>query len=245
VIYQGTNLATRFIFREKVMKQERVRVLRTRATAPKAAAIAGILFSVLLITSVVLLLNSLFSDRTFNEIQFAADKQNIQIALNLVPFASIAFLWFMGVVRDRFGDQEDQFFGTVFLGSGLLFIAMLFVSSAVAGSFILLFSNDPSSKLTASYYDLSHTVAGEIITTYGIKMAGVFMISTCPLFIRTRVIPRWLALLGYGLAAIMILRIGYIDRLGWIFLSFPLWVFLLSLHILIDNYRKKQEIETT
>lgn len=226
------------------MTPEKTSVLRTRATAPKAAAMAGILFSLLLFTSLVLLLNIMSDDADLNLIRFADNKQKVQIALNLVPFASIAFLWFVGVVRDRFGDQEDQFFGTVFLGSGLLFIAMLFVSSSVAGSFFLLSRNEASQLLNSAYYNFSLIVARETMTNYGIRMAGVFMISTSSLFIRTQVIPRWLAWLGVGLAAIVILRIDYINRLGWVFLSFPLWVLLVSIYILIDNYRKKKELQT-
>ena len=60
----------------------------------------------------------------------------VAIALNLVPFAGIAFLWFIGVLRDRIGEREDRFFATVFLGSGLLFVAMLFVGAAIAGGII-------------------------------------------------------------------------------------------------------------
>jgi hypothetical protein len=225
------------------MTQERTSGFRTRATAPKAAAIAGIVFSLLLFASLLLLLNALSGDIDINEIQIAANKQRVQIALNLVPFASIAFLWFVGVVRDRFGDQEDQFFSTVFLGSGLLFIAMLFVSSSVAGSFFILSGSEASQLIAPGYYDFGLTVARETMTNYGIRMAGVFMISTSSLFIRTRVIPRWLAWLGVGLATIMILRIGYINRLGWVFLSFPLWVLLVSIYILVDNYRKQKELQ--
>jgi hypothetical protein len=225
------------------MTQERISAFRTRATAPKAAAIAGILFSLLLFTSLALLLNILSDDPYINAIEFAANKQKVQLALNLVPFASIAFLWFVGVVRDRFGDQEDQFFSTVFLGSGLLFLAMLFVSSAVSGSIFLLSEREAGQILNSGYYDVGLIVARETMTNYGIRMAGVFMISTSSLFIRTRVIPRWLAWLGVGLAAIMILRVGYINRLGWIVLSFPLWVLLVSIYILIDNYRK-QKLQT-
>jgi MFS family permease len=226
------------------MNQERASVLRTRATAPKSAAIAGILFSLLLFSSLVLLLNTISGDTEINEIQFVANKHKVQIALNLVPFASIAFLWFVGVIRDRFGDQEDQLFSTVFVGSGLLFLAMLFVSSSVAGGFFLVSGSEASQLITSDYYDISLVVARETLTNYGIRMAGVFMISTSSLFIRTRVIPRWLAWLGLGLAAIMILRIDYINRLGWVFLSFPLWVLLISIYILIDNYRKKKEPQT-
>jgi hypothetical protein len=225
------------------MNQERNSAFRTRATAPKAAAIAGIVFSLLLFSSLVLLLNAISGEVNLNEIQFSANRQKVQIAINLIPFASIAFLWFVGVVRDRFGDQEDQFFSTVFIGSGLLFIAMLFVSSSVVGSFFLLSESKASQIITSGYYDVGLIVARETMTNYGIRMAGVFMISTSSLFIRTRVIPRWLAWLGVSLAAIMILRIGYINRLGWVFLSFPLWVLLVSVYILVDNYRKKKELQ--
>lgn len=226
------------------MFQERSSAFRIRATAPKAAAIAGILFSVLLFISLALLLNALSADADISRIELVADKQQIKLALNLIPFASIGFLWFVGVVRDRFGDQEDQFFGTVFLGSGLLFIAMLFMSSSVAGSFFLLSGTEANQLMNSGYYNISLVIARETMTNYGIRMAGVFMISTSSLFIRTQVIPRWLGWLGLGLATIMILRIGYINQLGWVFLSFPVWVLLVSIYILIDNYRKKQEILT-
>jgi hypothetical protein len=60
-------------------------------------------------------------------------KDAVALALNIVPFAGIAFLWFVGAVRDRIGAAEDRFFATVFLGTGLLFVAMLFAAAAVAG----------------------------------------------------------------------------------------------------------------
>ena len=50
----------------------------------------------------------------------------------LAPFAGIMFLWFVAVVRDQIGEREDRFFATVFFGSGLLFVALLFAAAAVA-----------------------------------------------------------------------------------------------------------------
>jgi hypothetical protein len=32
----------------------------------------------------------------------------IRLSLNLLPFAGIAFLWFIGVVRERLGEIEDR-----------------------------------------------------------------------------------------------------------------------------------------
>ena len=51
-------------------------------------------------------------------------------AVSLIPFAGIAFLWFIGVIRTRLGDREDKLFATVFLGSRLLFVALLFLAGA-------------------------------------------------------------------------------------------------------------------
>jgi hypothetical protein len=213
---------------------------RTRLRAPKAAAVAGILFSVLLIISSVLILLATPPTPLDNESGLFSQTPAVLLALNLVPFAGIAFLWFMGVVRDVLGEREDQFFATVFLGSGLLFVAMLFVSSAVTGSLILLTTRLPESDLPA-VYDLGRIIARETLSTYSIRMAGVFMISSCTLFLRTGVIPRWTAWIGFGFAAIMLLRIGYINSLGWVMLLFPLWVLLVSLHILTKSYTRQSE----
>ncbi|WP_088894935.1 hypothetical protein [Leptolyngbya ohadii] len=218
--------------------------LRERLKAPKAAAIAGIMFSVLLMISIVLILTSIASNPDDVERSFIANKDAL-LALNLVPFAGIAFLWFIGAVRDRLGEREDQFFATVFLGSGLLFLAMLFASAATAGSLLLLNQEASNPIVASTYHDLGRVVTRVILNTYGIRMAGVFMISICTLFLRSRAVPSWIALLGYGLAALMLLRIGSINRLGWVFMLFPLWILLISAYILIDNYRKKSGITPT
>jgi hypothetical protein len=211
---------------------------RARLTAPKAAAIAGIVFSVLFVTSLVLFLLALPA-HTDTAAIFEAHRQNLILGLNLVPFAGIAFLWFMGVVRDRLGSDEDQFFATVFLGSGLLFIAMLFTGAAVTGSLLVLFANEPNPQIAASYYAIGRAFASEIMINYGIRMAGVFMLSAATLFLRTGVLPNWLSFLGYGLALTMVFRVGSIDRLGWVVLFLPLWIFLISVYVLIDNYRRQ------
>jgi hypothetical protein len=105
----------------------------------------------------------------------------VALALNLVPFAGIAFLWFIGVLRDRLGDLEDRFFATVFLGSGLLFLAMLFASAAVAGGIIIAYAARPEGLLDSATFTFARAVTYEIMNLYAIKMAAVFMISTSTL----------------------------------------------------------------
>jgi hypothetical protein len=103
-----------------------------RLRAPRAAAVAGILFSVLLITSYFLIWVSIPANLGAQASQVIRHSKTISLALNLLPFAGIAFLWFIAVVRNRLGALEDRFFATVFLGSGLLYIAMVFTSAAHA-----------------------------------------------------------------------------------------------------------------
>ncbi len=205
-----------------------------RLRAPRAAAIAGILFSVLLIASFALLRHSVPADPLEAGAWLRTRANTVALALNLVPFAGIAFLWFMGVLRDRLGAREDPFFATVFLGSGLLFLAMLFFSAAVAGGIIIAFVAAPESLLGSATFTFARAITYEIMNVYAIKMAGVFMIATSTLALRTGFIARWISFLGYAVAVLLLLSSRYIEG---ILLVFPLWVLLVSLHILVGNLR--------
>jgi hypothetical protein len=102
------------------MKQEAT-LIREDLKTPRAAAIAAILFSVFLIAALVLFRLSVRADPLEAGMWLKTSSNTVALGLNLVPFAGIAFLWFIGVLRDRLGEFEDRFFSTVFLGSGLYF----------------------------------------------------------------------------------------------------------------------------
>jgi hypothetical protein len=70
----------------------------------------------------------------------------------MLPFAGIAFLWFIAVMRDRLGELEDRFFTTVFLGSGLLFIAMIFTAVAIAGGIIRVLHSESVNFIQSGAY---------------------------------------------------------------------------------------------
>ena len=223
------------------MVQERLKIY-ARLRAPKAAAIAGILFAILIFISIGLLLNTLPEKSEDSLAWLIKHRNSLLLSFNLLPFAGISFIWFMGVVRDYLGEQEDQFFSTVFISSGLLFLATLFVAAAGMSTIILLSATQPVRFITSGIYEMGWTFARTLMSAYATRMAGVFMISTSSLFLRTQVIPRWMALLGFLFAAIMIFRLSQIDRLGWVFLLFPIWIFIVSVYILLIYYRKKPEI---
>ena len=112
------------------------------------------------------------------------------------------------MIRDRIGVLEDRFFATVFLGSGLLFLAMLFASAAVAGGILKMYGATPSQLLQNGIYTFGRTVTYEIMNVYAMKMAGVFMISTSVLALRTKILPRWMSVLGLALATFLLFSLG-------------------------------------
>ncbi|MGB8329362.1 MAG: hypothetical protein WCE62_04480 [Polyangiales bacterium] len=210
--------------------------------APRAAAIAGILFSILLISSLLLIRYSVPADPLEAGAWLQTRSGAVVVALNLVPFAGIAFLWFMGVLRDRMGEREDRFFATVFLGSGLLFLAMLFMSAAMVGGLIVAYEADPGRLLGSTTFSSARAIAYEIMNIYAIKMAGIFMIATSTLVLRTGFIARWIAWPGYAVALLLLLSSRYIEG---VLLVFPVWVLLISFYILIGNFPRESPTPTT
>jgi len=206
--------------------------IHQRLRAPRAAAVAGILFSLLLVCSYVLVWISIPANLSANASDVISHSVTVSLALNLLPFAGIAFLWFIAVVRSRLGALEDRFFATVFLGSGLLYIAMVFTSAALAGGLIRVLINAPEILTQTGAYALGRAQVYQTMNVYGIKMAGVFMFSTSTILLRTRIVARWIAFLGYSLGVALLLSIGI---LRWIPLVFPIWVFLISVAILLEN----------
>ena len=205
---------------------------------PKAAAIAGVVFSLLTLASFGLLWSAIPADPQASSAWVAANAGIIQLALNLLPFAGIAFLWFIGVIRDQLGQREDRFFATVFLGSGLLFLGVLFVAAAVVGSMLAAFGDEPNAFGASSAFRFARAVSVSLVNVYMVKMAGVFMISTSTVAWSTRFAPRWLAGLGYLLAALLLVGSSF---LRWSFALFPLWVLLLSIYILRGNAGRRSE----
>jgi hypothetical protein len=210
---------------------------RARLKTPKSAAIAGIVFSLVMFAIYWLLRQSIPADPLQSGTWLTTDTRTTALALNLVPFAGVAFLWFIGVLRDRLGQQEDRFFATVFLGSGLLFLAMLFAAAAVIGAVMLLASTaEPNELINSATFRFARAATYIIMNVYAIKMAAVFMFSTSTVVIYTGIAPRWIAYTGYLLALLLLVGSYYIS---WSFAVLPVWVFLISVHVLTDNFRAR------
>jgi hypothetical protein len=214
----------------------------TRASSPRAAGITGLLFAILFTLSVVILKVSV-SDVSGEGGQWLADSAgSVTFAIGLMAFAGIFFLWFIGVVRARLGRLEDQFFSTVVFGSGLLFLAMVFIGTAVAGAIVTGYQRDPTGFTDSPSYWLARDIITQVFSIYALRMAAVFLLSQATLWLRTKVMPRWMALLTYPLALLLLF---VFTESFWVVLVFPAWVLLVSVHILIVSFRRKRDAGDT
>lgn len=200
-----------------------------RLTTPRAAAIAGILFGLLFAASLSLLRWAIPTNLSADISWVEAGAWKIDLALGLMPFAGIAYLWFIGVIRDRLGEFEDRFFSTVFFGSSLLFLAMVFVSMAIVGGILVTYHMISEETADYSVIFFGRALMLQISNVYALRMAGMTMISLATIWMRTGLMVRWLAVLSYVLAAVLLLVVSFSV---WVTLIYPAWVFLISVYIL-------------
>jgi hypothetical protein len=207
------------------------------ARSPRSAAIAGLLFAILFAVSVTILYASV-SGTTRDTGQWLADRAGwVTFAIGLMPFAGIFFLWFMGVVRARLGRFEDQFFSTVFFGSGLIFLAMVFVATGVAGALVTSYARDPENFAGSSSYYLARDIVRQIFSVYALRMAAVFCLSQATLWLRTKVLPRWLIVITYVVSLLLLFAFS---QSFWVVMVFPGWVFLVSTYILLESFSQRR-----
>ena len=205
---------------------------RQALKTPRSAAIAGIIFAVIYGTSMVLLNISLSQETATGLARTVTDPRTVALALNLIPYAGIAFLWFIGVIRDLLGENEDRLFATVFLGSGLLFLALTFIGAALAAGLLSALAISSSTLVQSGVVFYGSTVVYNIFNIYAVRMSGVFMISLATIWFRTGVMKRGWAYLTYVLALVLLVSIDYSF---WVTLILPLWVLVISVYILIRN----------
>lgn len=198
-------------------------------STPRAAAVAGVLFALLFGAVIVLIRLALPEGAEPGSQWLLAGSTNIRVAASIMPFAGIAFLWFIGVVRDGFGGFEDKFFSTVFIGSGLLFLAMMFVAVGVGAGLEAISSDVVDPAAHGEVATFGQMVLLAVSKTYALRMGAVFMISLATIWLKTGLMPRWLVGLTYLVALGLILAS---DITMWLVLAFPIWVFVVSVLLL-------------
>jgi hypothetical protein len=135
----------------------------------------------------------------------------------------------MGVIRDHLGELEDQFFSSIFFGSGLLFLAAVFVWMAVVGAIVAGYAASPDTLIGSDAYVFGRTLMNEMGGVVALRMAGVFVFSSGTIWLRSAVMPRWFVGFTYLMAVVLLLGAGSNPTLR---LGLPIWVFVVSLLIL-------------
>lgn len=215
------------------------RKVQHEVRSPRSAALAGILFSLLIGASMVLLRTGALVDPTEIDGEWLdAQSSTAAVVLVLIPFAGIAFLWFTGVMRDLVGELEDKFFATVFLGSGIILVVMLFVWASAFGAMFGTYQAVAGALNDFDVFIYATAFSNEIMGSYFLRMASVYMLSIGSLWTRAKVVPRWLTLVTYALAVPFLIFAGSIR---WARFVFPAWVLMVSIFILILNFHRKHE----
>jgi hypothetical protein len=206
-------------------------------TTPRAAGVAGIVFAVLFVVGIAFMREAvgvhLDTQTVMARLGDSASTKAL-VGLYIMPFAGIAFLWFIGVVRDRIGEREDKFFATVFLGSGLLFVAMLFAAAAVLGGLIAGDRFGTATPTDVATVGFARSVGYSFLFVYAAKAAGVFVLATSTIVRRSRW-PLWTSVSGVVIAAVLLLSVSFYEP---IVLLLPAWVTAISVYVLVTGGRQ-------
>jgi len=227
---------------EDNMAIEFEKLTRRELRSPRAAAIAGIIYSILTITVMALTRRAAYVQPEDVTREFLETwSGTFSIVLTIVPFAGIAFLWFTGVIRDRLRDREDRFFATIFFGSGIIYVLLLFLWGAILGTIMRMTTLEALGVVNAfsdDVYVFGVVLMNEIVGNFAFRMIGVYMSAVGTMWNRTKLMPRWLTFITYILALGFLVAAQSIREARFIF---PAWVFVVSVYTLILNYRSTHQ----
>ena len=217
--------------------------LKRRFASIEAAAIAGIICAVGWSLSLRGLLAAPDIGAPDVEIvRFYADPYNGTAALawlQVLVFSTIAFLWFVGVVRGRLGDREPKLFGTVFLGASVLLAGLLFVgASLLAAPSVLVAVGDKAPGPDA--VSLTRAGAAVVLSVFAPRIATLVMFSTASLGRATGALPRWLVWLTYGVGCVELVNVTISTPTIYLM---PAWIALVSVVLLVRRTPSAFELD--
>lgn len=209
--------------------------------SPRAAAVAGIIFAALSYTVMYMVQDIITAPPSeISKDWLERHANHASIAIAFIPFVGISFLWFTGVLRDWVDDKEDRFFSTIFLGSAILIVGMLFVWAAAFGAMFNTYLAAKGGVIDRDIYVFGHAFLREILGDFALRMMGVYMTAIATIWRHTKVMPRWILIITYILAVAFITFAARVPEARFVF---PSWVLLVSIYILVYNLRSKDTHE--
>ena len=217
--------------------------LRRRFASIEAAAVAGIICAVGWSLSMRGLLSAPGIGAPDAAIErFYRDPNHGNTAviwLQVLVFPTIAFLWFVGVVRGRLGDREPKLFGTVFLGASILLAGLVFVGAAflAAPSVLVAVGGKTPSPDAAS---LSRAGAAVVLSVFVPRIATLVMFSTASLGRATGALPRWLVWLTFAIGIAELVNVTVSTPTIYLV---PAWIALVSVVLLVRRTPSDFELD--
>lgn len=209
--------------------------------SPRAAAVAGIIFAALSYTAMYMVQDIITTPPAeISQEWLEGHASHSSFAIALIPFVGISFLWFTGVLRDWVDDKEDRFFSTIFFGSGILIVGMLFIWAAAFGAMFNTYLAAKGGVIDRDIYVFGHAFLREILGDFALRMMGVYMTAIATIWRHTKVMPRWILVVTYVFAAAFIIFAAKVPEARFVF---PSWVLLVSIYILINNLRSKKSCD--
>ncbi len=206
---------------------------RSALSSLEAAAVAGIICAVGWSLGLRGLLSAPSIDASDAEIARYYGAPNAGFAalvlLQVIVVATIAFLWFIGVVRARLGDSEPKLFGTVFLGGGVLMAGVVLAgTAALAAPSVLVEAGGRSPDPGAA--SMSRALAVTMLSVFAPRVATLVVLSTAALGRATHALPRWLVWLSYAVGIVEFVNVTIARPTIYVF---PAWIALVSVVLLI------------
>jgi hypothetical protein len=155
------------------------------------------------------------------------------VTLYLVPFAGIAFLWFLAAFRDRVSKlaaTENTMLSTVQILSGAIYIAMQFSAAASIVTVVLTLDAGTPTPETVQTVRPFLVLGDTILVVFALRAAAVFMMSGTTRALRAGLFRRWQAYLSYALALVLLLTAA---EMRFTSLIFPLWIGAVSILIFV------------
>jgi hypothetical protein len=162
----------------------------------------------------------------------------VTAGLYLMPFAGIAFIWFIVALRmwiNAHANREDVLLSNIQLVTGILFTGLLFVAIAAVttGTAVVEAAGAPVDPSVLRQMPL---FGGAVFFVFAMRMAAMFVFTTTAIGRNARILPAWFGVLGYLVGLFLLLTATFNNAFAMVF---PTWVALLCVLLAIRLRRIK------
>lgn len=224
----------------RTANRETQRLTRLRQAAYFTSG-TGAAFSALTIASFLLLPtipSSTSSQEAIDRFTSGSSSSMVRfVALYLMPFACIAFVWFIVSLRMWIPQQARRrinvALSNVQLVSGIVFLVLFSASAAAMSINAVILQGDDGTLNRVTSYGFPQ-FGNSLFFIFAIRMGAMFVFSTSGIGRQSGVLPSWATLLGYGVGLVMLLSASFNRALIY---AFPLWTLLISVLIGFHAWR--------